>query len=242
MADVDLTDLARKNGGSQPLRGYLTKPAGDGPWPGVVVIHEALGVNDVTKRQADRLAEAGYLTLAVDLFSAGGVRRCLVSTMRSLTKGEGRPFADIETARQWLLASDECTGKIGVIGFCMGGGFALMTAASGFDVSSVNYGFLPRDLDATLAGACPIVASYGYKDFAQRKIPAKLERGLTKAGIPHDVKQYQSAGHSFLNDAEVGLKLLRPVMRVAGMGPEPVAAADAWQRIETFFAEHLRAG
>jgi carboxymethylenebutenolidase len=238
--DIDLTEHARKNGGSQPLRGYLAKPAGDGPWPGVVVIHEALGMNDVTKRQAGRMAEAGYLTLAVDLFSAGGVRRCLVSTMRSLTKGEGRPFADIETAREWLLASDECTGKIGVIGFCMGGGFALMTAASGFDVSSVNYGFLPRDLDAALAGACPIVASYGYKDVAQRKIPAKLEIGLTRAGIPHDVKQYPSAGHAFLNDAEVGPKLLRPLLRVTNMGPEPVAAADAWQRIEAFFAEHLR--
>ncbi|SMD21958.1 dienelactone hydrolase family protein [Kibdelosporangium aridum] len=240
MTDVDMTELASKNGGSQPLRGYLAKPSGDGPWPGVVVIHEALGLNDVVRRQTDRLAEAGFLALAVDLFSAGGIRKCLVSTMLALTKGEGRPFADIESAREWLIASSDCSGNVGVIGFCMGGGFALATANSGFDASSVNYAFLPRDLDTALAGACPIVASYGGKDLPLRSAPAKLERALTRAGITHDVKQYPTAGHSFLNDAEIGPKPIRVIMRVAGMGPEPAAAADAWQRIETFFDEHLR--
>lgn len=239
MSHVDLTSLARRNGGSQPLGGYLATPPGDGPRPGVVVVHEALGLNDIVRRQADRLAEAGYLALAVDLFSAGGVRKCLVSTMRSLWKGAGRPFADIESAREWLIASDGCTGNVGVIGFCMGGGFALATANSGFAAASVNYGFLPRDLDAALAGACPIVASYGGRDLPLRGAPARLDQALTKAGIPHDVKQYQSAGHSFLNDAEVGPQPVRVIMRVAGMGPQPAAAADAWRRIETFFAEHL---
>nr|WP_042197284.1 dienelactone hydrolase family protein [Kibdelosporangium sp. MJ126-NF4]CEL22860.1 Dienelactone hydrolase family [Kibdelosporangium sp. MJ126-NF4]CTQ90000.1 Dienelactone hydrolase family [Kibdelosporangium sp. MJ126-NF4] len=240
MSQIDLTDLARKNGGSTRLSGYLATPSGAGPWPGVVVIHEALGLNDVVRRQADRLAEAGYLALAVDLFSAGGVRKCLVSTMRSLWKGEGTPFADIESAREWLISSENCTGNVGVIGFCMGGSFALATANTGFDASSVNYGFLPRDLDAALAGACPIVASYGGRDLPLRSVPAKLERALTKAGIPHDVKQYQSAGHSFLNDSEIGPQPVRVIMRIAGMGPQPGAAADAWQRIETFFGEHLR--
>jgi carboxymethylenebutenolidase len=240
MPYIDLTDLARSRGGSQPLRGYLAKPAGAGPWPGVVMVHEVFGMDDVMLRQAERLAEAGNLTLAVDLFSAGGARRCLISTFRALFKGEGRPFADIETARQWLTASEECTGKTGVIGFCMGGAFALATARSGFDVSSVNYAVLPRDLDAALEGACPIVASYGAKDRQLRSAPAKLEQALSDKGIPHDVKTYPTAGHAFLNDAEAGPRFLRPLMRVTGMGPDPVAAADAWQRIDGFFAEHLR--
>jgi carboxymethylenebutenolidase len=101
MTDMDLTARGAGLSGSQPLRAYLARPAGDGPWPGVVMVHEAFGVDDVMRRQADRIAAAGYLTLAVDLYSAGGTRRCLVSTMRAMIKGEGRAYADIETGRQW---------------------------------------------------------------------------------------------------------------------------------------------
>jgi carboxymethylenebutenolidase len=239
MPDVDLTELAATHGGSQPLRGVLVRPPGSGPWPGVVMIHEAFGLDEVMGRQAKRLAAAGYLTLAVDLFSAGGTLGCLVSTMRAMVKGQGRAFADIAAARAWLFDSAECTGKVGVIGFCIGGGFALLTAGSGFEVAAVNYGQLPRDLDTALAGACPVVASYGGRDRTMKHAAARLEDALTKAGVVHDVKEYPTAGHAFLNDADVGPRVLRPLFRVAGVGPEPAAAADAWQRIEDFFARHL---
>jgi carboxymethylenebutenolidase len=240
VADLDLGDIAATRGGSRNLRGYLVKPSGAAPWPGVVMIHEAFGLDAVMRRQAERLAAAGYLTFAVDLFSAGGAVRCLVSTMRALTVGRGRAFADIAAAREWLVQSPECTDSIGVIGFCMGGGLALLTAGSGFEVASVNYGSLPRDLDAAVAAACPIVASYGGRDRTLRNAASKLEEALTKAGIVHDVKEYSTAGHAFLNDAETGPRVLRPLLRAAGMGPEPAAAADAWHRIEDFFARHLR--
>jgi carboxymethylenebutenolidase len=238
MSDIDMTGSSALRGGSQPLRGYLATPEGEGPWPGVVVVHEAFGLEDVTRRQVDRLAAAGYLTLAVDLFSAGGARKCLVSTMRALRSGEGRAFTDIRTARLWLAESPLCTGRIGVIGFCMGGGFALMTVGD-FDAAAPNYGQLPRDLDAALVGACPVVGSYGGKDFTLRGAAAKLDTALTRAGVAHDVKEYPAAGHAFLNDGPTGPKVLRPLLRVTNMGPEPVSAADAWQRIEAFFAEHL---
>lgn len=225
---------------SRGLTGHLARPAGAGPWPGVVVLFEAFGVDDVGLRQVERLAAAGYLALMPDLYSQGGARRCLVSTFRSLTSGEGRVYQDIEAARQWLVDSPDCTGTVGTIGFCMGGGFALMTANRGFDAAAVNYGALPKDLDSVLAGACPIVGSYGGRDRSLKGAAAKLEAGLERAGVPHDVKEYPDASHSFLNDAEVGPRVLRPLIRVTGMGPEPVSAADAWERIEAFFGEHLQ--
>lgn len=240
MTDLDLTTLAAATGGSQPLRGYLATPEGDGPWPGVVLIHEIFGVDDVMRRHADRLAGLGYLTLAVDLYSAGGARRCLVSTMRAMMKGEGRPFADIAAARTYLVDSPDCTEKIGTIGFCMGGGFALLTANAGYDAAAVNYGQLPKDPESALANACPIVGSYGRRDPSLRGAATRLEKTLTDLGIPHDVKEYPAASHTFLNDAPSGPRVLRPLFRVAGIGPEPESAADAWSRIEDYFAEYLR--
>jgi carboxymethylenebutenolidase len=229
-------------GGSPSLHGYLAKPLGNGPWPGVVAIHEALGLNDMVRRQADRLAGAGYLTLAPDLFSDGGAARCLVGTFRDMFRGTGKAVADIEAARLHLLADDRCTGKVGIIGFCMGGGFALVTANTGFDAAAPNYGQLPRNTQQALAGACPMVASYGGKDVILRGAAHKLEATLDTLGVEHDVKEYPTAGHSFLNDEYFGPRVLHSVQRIAKVGPDPLAAADAWQRIETFFAEHLGAG
>jgi carboxymethylenebutenolidase len=225
--------------GSATLRGYLSTPAGDGPWPGVVVIHEAFGLNDVVRRQADHLAGAGYLALALDLYSDGGAVRCLVSTFRALLSGRGKAIADIEAGRSYLRHSADCTGRVGVIGFCMGGGFALVTAANGFDAASSNYGPLAPNLEEKLAGACPIVASYGGKDPLIPGAGRKLKRTLTRVGIEHDLKIYPGVGHSFMNDVPVGPGPMPQVMRIANAGPKPEAAADAWRRIEVFFGEHL---
>ena len=203
------------------------------------MIHELFGLDDVMRGHADRLAGLGYLTLAVDLFSAGNAARCLVTTMTAMIRGHGRAFGDIRAARDYLAGSPDCTGKIGVIGFCLGGGFALLTAGDGYDAAAVNYGQLPRHLDEKLAGVCPIVASYGGRDRSLRGAAGRLDAALEKAGVIHDVKEYPAASHAFLNDAEAGPRALRPLLRVAGIGPEPESAEDAWRRIELFFAAHL---
>jgi carboxymethylenebutenolidase len=218
------------------IRAHLSvPPVGDGPWPGVVVLHELFGLNADIRQHADRFATAGYVALAPDLF---GSWRCLLATFRALNAGHGKAFDDIDAARAALAARDDCTGRVGVIGFCMGGGFALASAGRGFDAAAPNYALVPKDVDAVLRGACPVVASYGAKD---RLLPgdsaAKLESALERAGIEHDVREYEDAGHSFLNRHDLGAG--GALLRVAGVGYEGPAAEDAWGRILRFFSVHL---
>lgn len=238
VSDITLPAVA---GGSKGLTGMLAVPDGPGPWPGVVLVHEAFGINDIMRRQVARMAEAGYLALMPDLFAMGGARKCLNATFRALRSGEGRAFVDIESARALLAARSDSTGVTGLLGFCMGGGFALAAASGhGFGAASANYGMLPRNLDDALEHACPIVGSYGGRDKTLSGAAAKLETVLTAHGIAHDIKEYPTAGHSFLNDAPTGPAAVRFLTsRIMGAGPDPVAAADAWVRIEAFFGEHL---
>jgi carboxymethylenebutenolidase len=176
------------------LPGYLALPVTPGPWPGVTVVHEAFGLNDDIRQSADRLAAAGYVALAPDLYGWGSTPRCLQATFRSLLAGRGRAFDDLDGARLALAGRDDCTGRVGVVGFCMGGGFALLAATRGFDASAPCYGVLPKDLDAALAGACPVVASYGGRDRALRGAAGRLDAALDRQGVPHDVVEYPDAG------------------------------------------------
>ncbi len=221
------------------LRAHLAvPPVGDGPWPGVVVLHEAFGLTDDTRQQADRLAAAGYLALAPDLFSAGGALRCLRATFAALSSGTGAAYGDIEASRALLAGRTDCTGKVGVIGFCMGGGFALMTAARGFDAAAPSYGPLPKDPAAVLRGACPVVASYGRRDLGLRGAAGRLAGALDELGVEHDVVEYPDAGHSFMNRHNAGP--LSVLERVVGLSYDEASAEDAWGRILRFFALHLR--
>jgi carboxymethylenebutenolidase len=223
------------------LPGHLATPVTAGPWPGVVVIMDAVGLSADIRSQADRLADAGYLALAPDLFARGGRRKCVAAAIRASRSGSGPAYADIEGARRFLLDQDGCTGRVGIIGFCMGGAFALMCALTGdYNASSVNYGFVPEDIDHRLdqGESCPIVGSFGKRDFILRGHPARLETALTAAGVPHDIKTYDGVGHSFMN--KLAPRPLNPLLRVTGFGYSEDATNDAYRRIHAFFEEHLR--
>ena len=195
---------------------YLAVPDGDGPWPGVVVIHDIGGLSQDIRRACDRLAEARFLALAPNLVHPGRRIRCVAAMMRALHRGAGAPVDEIVAARHELAAHPDCTGTVGSVGFCIGGGFCLLLAPQGvFDATAPNYGNWPPDV-ASLSASCPVVASYGAGDPALKGNAAQLEEILSDAGVPHDVREYPGVGHSFMNDWRDGPWRLRIFEHIPG--------------------------
>ena len=207
----------------------------------MVLVHDAFGSSDDMQEQADWLAAGGYVVAMPDLYRGKRAISCLKGTFAQLTAQRGPAFDQIEATRERLAASPDCTGAVGVIGYCMGGAFALLLAGRpGWAASSVNYGQMPDNVDEVLAGACPVVASYGGRDRYLRGAAATLESALTERGVDHDVKEYPGAGHAFLNTRDTSPWYLAPMPRlVLRVGPDPVASADAWARMEGFLGRHL---
>ena len=223
MQTRELTTTELKGGG------YLATPDGDGPHPGVVVIHEAYGLDDHIKGVTRRFAGAGYVALAVDLFSDRIRAVCMARYMTGLLMGSvnGAGIDDLKSSLTFLAKlPDVDAQRMGAIGFCMGGGFAIAWACTDSRLKAVApfYGTNPRPLEV-VKRLCPVVGSYPEKDFTARAGRA-LERALTEYDIQHDIKIYPGAEHSFFNTAR-------------GRYNEE-AADDAWHRVVAFFDQKLR--
>ena len=235
MADVTTIEIDTPAG---PIDALLDIPDGQGPWPGVVVIHDAVGYGPNKQSINSHISAAGYVALTPNLFARGGWARCVTRVMRELLTKRGRALDDVLAARDHLLSLPECTGRVGIAGFCMGGGFALIMSPKGFGASAPFYGTpLPRKLSETLDGACPVVASFGARDPMGIGAPKKLHRVLDQKGIANDIKVYPGAGHSFADKLPA-----QPLLRITGFGYNQAATEDAWARVFAFFGEHLRSG
>jgi len=214
--------------GAQSRPGYLAQPAGAGPFPGLVIIHEIYGLNDNIRSVARRFAAQGYAALAVDLF--GGRNRTLCM-FRIFTALLARPFDnssqnELKAALAYLAAQPGVDAdRLGAVGFCMGGSFAVAWACADqrLKVIAPFYAMNPRPLSA-VARSCPVVGSYPDPDFTTKPGRA-LDVALTQHDIPHDIKIYSGAQHSFFNDS--------------GDHYNADAAQDAWARMLAFFSARL---
>jgi carboxymethylenebutenolidase len=224
--------------GDRKFPAYLAEPQGPpARRPGVVVIHEVFGINNDIRNKADEMTAHGYLALAPDLYQGKSWPGCVRQAFAQVRSGSGPAFEAIDAAGQMLAGRPDCTGKVGVIGFCLGGGFALLCAPRpGFAAAAVNYGEVPKDAEGALAGSCPIVGSFGGRDMMGTKPPERLQRALVVLDVKHDVKVYPNSGHRFMSKASGAGAALAKVMR---LDYNPEDAADAWQRIYAFFDAEL---
>lgn len=241
--DVTTDDVTLPLPDGREMTGTLARPARAGRFPGVIVLHEVFGVTPEIIDVARKFAARGFVAVVPDMFSGGRRIACLARAMVESSRGKpGAMTERVEATRRWLAdRSDVDADRIAVIGFCMGGGFALTFAASGAPgvrAAAVNYGPVPKKRD-DLRASCPVVASYGARDLVYGSQARRLEAALDAHDIDHDVKVYDDAGHSFLTDGRhpVGRLVFLPLR----LGHHESAAADAWQRIFDFFDRHLHA-
>ncbi len=229
MAIAPATETVTFASDGTQLGGYLARPDGAGPFPGVVVIHEILGLNDDIRSVARRFADAGYVALAVDLFAGGNRAVCMARVVGGglVNPLENRGVRGLKAALTMLAGRPEVDEtRLGAIGFCLGGGFAIAWACADDRLKAIApyYGTNPRPFDA-VARLCPVVGSYPGKDFTTGA-GKKLDVALDGYDVPHDIKVYPEARHSFFNSQSSRY--------------DAAAAEDSWARVQAFFDERVR--
>ncbi|HYV19636.1 MAG TPA: dienelactone hydrolase family protein [Verrucomicrobiae bacterium] len=224
---------------NEDVQGYLVRPEKSGSVPGVVVIHEWWGLNDQIKHVADRLAEDGYMTIAVDLYRgklgtdaglANDLERGLNENWAvDVVNGAAAQLRGIEARERVRVAGAATTRMpVGTIGFSMGGRISLATVLAGADVQAavMYYGTVETDKAALAPLAVPLLGIYGNED---SRIPLgqirAFQTALKEAGKDATVLVYPGVGHAFFNEE-------RPSY-------DAEAAKDSWDRTRMFLKKNL---
>jgi carboxymethylenebutenolidase len=217
--------------GDETVHGLIFSPEGKGPFPGLIVIHEWFGLNDWVKQQASKLADQGYVALAIDLY------RGKVATngdeAHELMRGvpEDRANRDLDAAFHFLQSQPNVKkNKIGAIGWCMGGGYALDVALLEPELAAdvINYGHLATDPNELKKINAPILGLFGAQDHGITPDDVhKFEQQMKSLGKKIEVTEYPDAGHQFENETN------QQAYRAKD-------AADAWNKTVKFLAGTLK--
>jgi carboxymethylenebutenolidase len=224
------TEMVKFPSGKDTIEGFLAVPEKPGRYPGVIVIHEWWGLNDWVKEQTQKIAEQGYVVLAVDLYR--GKTATDPNEAHELMRGlpQDRAVRDMQAAFDYLAARKDVTGRIGSVGWCMGGGYSLQLAIHQPRLAAcvVNYGALPTDPNDIQQIGAPVLGNFGGQDHGITPADVKaFQKSLTALGRYVDIKIYDGAGHAFENpNNQTGYK--------------PADAADAWARTIAFLKKALR--
>lgn len=223
----------RSQVGATPV--VVVRPTAPGSHPGVLVLHEAWGLTPDIVRATERLGAAGFVAVAPDLLADGVAVSGIVA---QILRGRGPTVELASHLIDWMTGLPETTGRVGVIGFSMGGALALlMDRHPSVAAVSANYCLVPPA--SMTHRPVPVVASFGGRDRLLPRAECPLRRKLRRAGVSdHDLASYPSAGHSFMT--EIGTPRQEGLWgRLLGLEYNPVAADDAWARTITFMRHRL---
>ena len=225
------TDL-RYVDGDTLTTGYLAVPAGEGPFPALVIIHEWNGLQDRVRQLADDFADEGYVTLAADLFQGrtGSNRDENMALVREAQLNPEAMIANLDAAVAHLKARPDVTGRVGAMGWCFGGGVALSFGLDGanHEATAIFYGRLVDDPEVLAGLDHEVYGTFAALDRGPSpESVAAFEAALRAAGIAHDLHVYDDVNHGFW-------------LRVDGdPGVRTAPAADAWQRLKAYLRRTL---
>ena len=233
-----------KGDGGTPITAYVAKPAGPGPFPGVVLIHHLPGWSEMYIETTRRFAHHGYMAICANLYERAGEGN--PDDVAAKVRAEGgiadsQMVGDTEAAVKWMRAQPDNNGKVGLFGSCSGGRHAFLYSCQRKDVDAcaelwggrvvmgkeeLNAKTPVAPIDMTKDLSCPLIGIFGNDDRAPSPEQVNQhEAELKKCGKTHEFHRYDGAGHGFFY-------WHRPMYR-------PEQAMDGWAKVFAFFGKYL---